>query len=348
MKGGNPTLDAKKYWNSVRRALLREPVDRIGLGGYLHLVEKFPDFCDYIEKISDEFREIGNCHKEGRPYRFRTRVAVLHSWGRLRSWTLSGHFHETCMHDLIHVNEALSGLPVEVSFIDFEDIKNGALDNADVVINAGKAGTAWSGGDHWKNDTVVVLLTKWVYEGGCFIGVNEPSAVEGYDTFFRMAHVLGVDEDTGAKISHGKWSFPTEVIEGLLPEGCFVNEKENRYLTEEKAKVLLSHDGMPDLTINDFGRGKGIYLGGFKLCSENTRMLFNLILLAGNEDLKGMYLTDNPYTECAYYPNSKKLIIINNSGYIQEATVHMLEKDVQVQLEAYDSAVVNVSSETVR
>lgn len=39
MEGGNPTLDAKKYWNSVRRALLRAKIDRIGLGGYLHLVE---------------------------------------------------------------------------------------------------------------------------------------------------------------------------------------------------------------------------------------------------------------------------------------------------------------------
>ena len=58
MEGGNPTLDAKKYWNSVRRALLRAKIDRIGLGGYLHLVEGFPDFCDYIEKVADEFRLI--------------------------------------------------------------------------------------------------------------------------------------------------------------------------------------------------------------------------------------------------------------------------------------------------
>lgn len=35
MEGGDPTLEAKKYWNSVRRALLRAPIDRIGLGGYL-------------------------------------------------------------------------------------------------------------------------------------------------------------------------------------------------------------------------------------------------------------------------------------------------------------------------
>ena len=155
MDGGDPTLEAKKYWNSVRRALLREPVQRIGLGGYLHLVEDYPDFCDYIEQVADEFRTIGEFHKEGRPYSIRTKVAVLHYWGKLRSWTLSGHFHETYMNDLIHINEALSGLPVDVSFISFEDVLNGALENVDVVINAGFAGSAWSGGGGWEKAGVV-------------------------------------------------------------------------------------------------------------------------------------------------------------------------------------------------
>ena len=85
MEGGNPTLDAKKYWNSVRRALLRAPIDRIGLGGYLHLVQDFPDFVDYIEKISDEFRELRDLHKAGKPYCCKTKVAVLHYWGSMRS-----------------------------------------------------------------------------------------------------------------------------------------------------------------------------------------------------------------------------------------------------------------------
>lgn len=219
-EGGDPTLDAKKYWNSVRRALLRAKIDRIGLGGYLHLVENFPDFCDYIEKVSDEFRLIRSFHDAGKPYTIRTRVAVLHSWGALRSWTLSGHFHETYMHDLIHINEALSGLPVDVKFISFEDVKKGALKDVDVVINAGYAGSAWSGGDNWKDDEVVTILTKWVHDGGAFIGVNEPSATEGYDTYFRMAHVLGIDEDTGARVCHGRWSFTADDTEEILPEGA--------------------------------------------------------------------------------------------------------------------------------
>ena len=194
MEGGNPTLDAKNYWISIRRALLRQPVDRLGLGGYLHLTENFPDFQDYIEELMKEFRKVKAMHADGGVYTLPCKVAVLHSWGKLRSWSLSGHFHETYMHTLIHINEALSGLPVDVSFIDFNDVKNGVLKDVDIVINAGRAGTAWSGGDAWKDAALVAALQKWVYEGGVLIGVEDPSAVEGYDTYFRMASVLGIQK----------------------------------------------------------------------------------------------------------------------------------------------------------
>ena len=210
MEGGNPTLEAKGYWKNVSRALLRAPIDRIGLGGYLSLTLPFPDFNDYIEKIADEFREIKEFHKAGKPYVLKPRVAVLTFWGSLRSWTCAGHYHEHPELDLINIIEALSGMPFDVEFISFDDLKNKGLDNYDVVINAGFAGSAWSGGEQWKDEKVVSLLTEWVNNGGAFIGVNEPSATDGYDTFFRMSHVLGVSEDTGARICHGKYSFDVE------------------------------------------------------------------------------------------------------------------------------------------
>lgn len=322
MEGGDPTLEAKRFWNSVRRALLREPVDRIGLGGYLHLVEDFPDFIDYIEKVSDEFRLIKSFHAEGKPYIIKTRVAVLHAWGKLRSWTLSGHFHETWMHDLIHVNEALSGLPIDVFFISFEDIKAGCLKDVDVVINAGYEGSAWSGGETWEDEEVVSALTQWVYQGGSFIGINEPSAVRGYDNFFRMAHVLGIDEDTGAKVCHGKWSFDVEDASELLPEGVSIESKKNRYLTDGNAKVLLADGEQPLLTVNEFGKGKGIYMAGFEVNPVNTRMLYQLIRYAGGEETVGMYMTDNLYTECAYYAQSRRLVVINNSEQEQKTVIN--------------------------
>lgn len=334
-EGGDPTLDAKKYWNSARRAMLRVKIDRLGLGGYLHLVEPYPDFCDYIEKLTDEFRMIRSFHDAGKPYEIKTKVAVLHSWGKLRSWTLSGHFHETYMHDLIHINEALSGLPVDVKFISFEDVKNGALDDVDVVINAGYAGSAWSGGDAWKDDALVTILTKWVYEGGTFLGVNQPSAVAGYDNYFRMAHVLGIDEDTGAKVCHGKWQFTAADEEGILPAGAHVAAKPKRYLTDGKAKVLMAEDGQPVVTVNEFGKGKGIYLASFDVDLANTRMLYQLIRYAGGEGVTGQYMTDNLNCECAYYPVSKKLVVINNSGEEQTTTVPTETGDVTVTLPPY-------------
>lgn len=342
MEGGNPTLDAKKYWNSVRRALLRQPVDRIGLGGYLHLVEPFPDFCDYIEKVSDEFRTVKSFHAQGAPLSIKTKVAVLHSWGKLRSWTLSGHFHETYMNDLIHINESLSGLPVDVSFISFEDVKAGALKDVDVVINAGYAGSAWSGGDNWKDEEVVSKLTEWVYNGGTFIGVDEPSAVAGYDTYFRMAHVLGIDEDTGARICHGKWQYDVSPVDGLMPEGSSIRGRSGLYLTDGKARVVAEADGAPAMTINDFGKGKGIYMSHYNISLENTRMLFNTILFAGGEALDGEYITDNPYTECAYYPASNMLVIINNSGETQTASVKTEAGVRTATLEAYDTAIIQM------
>ena len=337
MEGGDPTLDAKKYWNSVRRALLRDKIDRIGLGGYLHLVEPYPDFCDYIEKVADEFRLIRDFHGKGKPYSIKTKVAVLHSWGALRSWTLSGHFHETYMHDLIHINEALSGLPIEVSFISFEDVKKGALENVDVVINAGYAGSAWSGGDAWADDELVTILTKWVYEGGTFLGVNEPSAVEGYDNYFRMAHVLGIDKDTGARVCHGKWKFEVEQIEGLWPEGAMVEAKDNLYLTDGKARVIYADGERPTAVVNEFGKGKGIYLASFQVNQENTRLLYQLIRYAGDEGMTGLYMTDNLYTECAYYPDSKKLVVINNSDKVQTTTIMTQQGERTIEILPYDT-----------
>lgn len=341
MEGGNPTLDAKKYWNSVRRALLRAPIDRIGLGGYLHLVQDFPDFVDYIEKISDEFRALKDLHKVGKPYCCKTKVAVLHYWGSMRSWSLSGHFHETYMHDLIHINEALSGLPVEVKFINFEDVKKGALEDVNVVINAGAAGSAWSGGDAWKDDEVVAALTKWVYEGGTFIGVDEPSAVEGYDSYFRMAPVLGVDKDIIDRVCHGQWSFEVDekAAAEVMPQGSEVSERVKCHLTDGKAVVLAAKGNNPLMTKNSFGKGCGIYMSSFSVNNQNTKMLLNLILQAGGEAIDGNYLTDNADMECAYYPESRTLIVINNTDSVQETTINTEYGTEKIKLKAFDTMI---------
>ncbi|MDR1061939.1 MAG: 1,3-beta-galactosyl-N-acetylhexosamine phosphorylase [Clostridiales bacterium] len=380
--GGDPAADARRYWANVRRALMRQPVDRIGLGGYLHLTEAFPDFQECIAGIAREFRAIKALHGGGAPRVLRPKVAVLHAWGALRPWTLSGHFHETDSHALIHVNECLAGLPFDVSFISFDDIRgsreahgelsgeasgelSGALDGElpgalagghagggaggsqpfgsqplgaqphasrqaglgrlagiDVIINAGCKNSAWSGGELW-DDGAVLALTEWAHEGGVFIGIGEPSALDGYDTALRMSHVLGVDIDDGRYACHGRWSYEVRAPQGLLPDGAEFSPPPGQgvLLRGEDVSVYAERDGAPALTSHRFGRGAGIYATGLPYCGANARALQNIILHASGLPLEQEGVTDNPQTECALYGESGRVAVANSSGEPQRATV---------------------------
>lgn len=342
MKGGNPTLEAQRYWNNVRRALLRAQVDRIGLGGYLHLVQDFPEFVEYMEKVANEFRTYKTLHFKGMPYCLKPKIGVLTTWGKLRNWTCGGHYHEHPELDLINIMESLSGMPFEVEFLSFEDIKSKVHKDISVLINAGIAGSAWSGGEAWDDDKIVENITQWVAEGGVLLGVNEPSETEDYDTTFRMSNVLGVDRDHGERLCHGRWQF-TQSENGIsVIEKGTVEPKKDIYLTDGKAEVLLSQNGVPCVTCNIFGKGKGIYMAGYTHSMENTRMLLNLILYSTKESLTQNYLTSNYYTECAYFPLSGKLIVINNSELPQQTVVPTQEGDLLFELEPFATQIISL------
>jgi beta-D-galactosyl-(1->4)-L-rhamnose phosphorylase len=343
LPGGDPAGEARRYWAAMRRGMLRVPIDRIGLGGYLHLVQQKPEFVDCIEELADEFRMIQSLHRGGKPFTLRPRVAVLHAWGSLRPWTLSGHFHENKGQDLMHINESLSGLPLDVRFIDFEDVKNGALEGVDVVINCGAEGSAWSGGDAWRDVAVVERLSRFAFDGGVLIGVNEPGAVRGCDTLFCMAHVLGVDKDTGERVCHGKWPVEavSELPEGLLPAGCGVQAGGALYLTDEHTRVLRAESGHIAIAMHAFGKGCGVYMAYYRYTPENTRMLLNLILYACGESLAQNYIASNPMTDCVYFPTEDAIVIANATPLAQTTTVETKSGRETFELAPYGICTVN-------
>jgi len=336
--GGRPGEDAFNYWVNVRRSLLRKKIERSGLGGYLSLTEGYPDFIEAMDKILEEFDTISALHDTGPPKTLMPVISILHAWGALRTWTLSGHFHETDNHMLIHVLEALSGLPFEVKFLSFEDIAGGVPGGIDIIINAGEAGSAWSGGEYWNNPATIDALTKWVHnKGGIYMGIGEPSAIPGYNTYLRMAHVLGVDIDNGEKACHGRWAFEVTSEENLLPDEYVIPTRKNVILTDGNAKVIAVADSTPSITINTFGEGKGVYLADFALSPHSTRALMNLLLYTSMGDIPAAWATDdillqfainspgetaegvsdNPMVECAVFPEA--LVFINNSPATQKA-----------------------------
>lgn len=337
MEGGHPEQDAVAYWLHVRRALARQCVDRIGLGGYLHLTIGQEPFNDAIEQMGITFRHLKELHAQEAPAELPITVAVLHSWGSLRSWTLSGHFHETDQNVLIHINEALSGLPVKVNFISFADAKAGALKDADVVISAGRAGDAWSGGDAWQDPELVAEVTRFVYEGGCLIGAGEPTAATGGDTRFALAHVLGVDQDDGAYACHAPWEFKVEENAPFLIAEEALARTPGIRLTGPDTRVLRAEGNTPTLTLHAFGQGKAVYLGGFAYSPRAARMLLELLLCLTGAEGKAAGLTDDPLTECVWFPEQKTLVVMNSADAPVDARVALPGGQIPVHLEAHET-----------
>ena len=230
------------------------------------------------------------------------------------------------MHTLIHVNEALAGLPVEVSFISLDDVKNQDLSRYQVIINAGREGDAWSGGDGWKDPEVVSNLLSWTAAGGTFIGINEPSAVEGTTHRFRMAPVLGVDLDRGEKVCHGKFTFTSEEI--VLPEDCEFPAKAGIYLTDPETRVLRAVDGAPVYTEHKFGKGRGVYLSDYSWTPASLRVLQQILTPEGCE----LPASDNPEVETVWFPASRTVVFLNNSEKNQHAEAVVDGKKVAADL----------------
>ena len=337
MEGGHPERDAVAYWLHVRRALARQSVDRIGLGGYLHLTIGQDAFNDAIEEMAVIFRRLKALHAKEKPAELPVTVAVLHTWGALRSWTLSGHFHETDGNILIHINEALSGLPVKVKFISFEDVKQGALRDADVLINAGRAGDAWSGGDVWRDAELAAEITRFVYTGGSLIGAGEPSAAAGGDTRLALAHVLGVDQDDGAYACHGAWEYEAEKEAPFLIAEEALGKTPGIRLTAPDTRVLRERDGVPVLTLRDYGKGKAVYLGGFSYSPLAARMLLEMLLYLTGADGSAAGLTDDPLTECAFFPGQKTLVVMNNGDQTVKTSVALPDGKTDVLLAAHQT-----------
>ena len=339
-QGNDPVPEAVENWLCARRALMRRPVDRIGYGGYLSLAYKFPGFVDYIEKVTDEFRELYDNIAGSRPY-CGLKVAVLNCWGRLRSWQpyMVAHalwYKQT--YTYFGILEALSGAGVDVSFISFEDIRQGGIpEDLDVIINAGDAGTAWSGGDEWLDGTLVTAIRRWVYNGGGFVGVGEPCAVHHNGRFFQLADVLGVDKELGYTLSTDKYytkqaqgHFITEDMENSKVDGDdgvppidFGESMKNVYALDGDTEIVEYSDHEVHLSAHGYGKGRGVYIAGLPYSYENTRILLrSMYYAAGREgDMKKWY-ADNIYCEVHAYPETGKYAVVNNSSRPQVTTVY--------------------------
>ena len=329
-EGGDPVGEARDNWLTARRAILRKPIDRIGYGGYLKLACQFPEFLDYVESVCNEFRQLYQNIQGGRPVCLK-RVAVLNCWGKARSWGCHMVHHALYQkenYSYAGVIEALSGAPFDVSFISFEDIgkQPDLLNSLDVLICVGDGDTAHTGGRWWENAQVASAIRGFVLQGGGFIGVGEPSGHQYQGHYFQLASVLGVEKETGFTLGYSKFNQQEHPDHFLLEDASepvnFGEGKKGVYALEG-TQVLIKRDGDVQLSVNDAGRGRAVYVSGLPYSPHNARLLHRAVMWASHaeEELR-RWFSENPAVDVHAYEGSRKYCVVNNSAEAQSTTVY--------------------------
>ena len=329
-EGGDPVREAKENWVTARRAILRKPIDRIGYGGYLKLALQFPEFVDYVESVCNEFRELYENIKGTTPYCVK-RVAVLNCWGKMRAWGCHMVHHALYYkqnYSYAGVIEMLSGAPFDVKFISFEDIKNDPhlLDSLDVIINVGDADTAHTGGIWWEDPEISSAIRKFVWNGGGFIGVGEPSGHPYQGHILQLASVLGVEEENGFTLNYDKYNWEEHPNHFILQDADkpidFGEGKKNIYALEG-TEVLVQRNKEVQMAAHDFGKGRAVYISGVPYSFANSRTLYRAILWSvHSEEELHTWFSSNYNVEVHAYVKNGKYCVVNNTYEPQDTTVY--------------------------
>jgi 1,3-beta-galactosyl-N-acetylhexosamine phosphorylase len=355
---GDPITESIRNWVKIRRAMLRVPIDRIGYGGYLGLAYNYPGFIEHVQYIRNQFSDILENTQKTKPFTQPIKVAVLSVWGKLRSWINTVgpdqkfHIGRADINEITGPNmlECLSGLPVDVSFISFADIEeNGVSEDVDIIINEGAAGTAWSGGDHWKSIKVQSEIRRWIANGGGLLGIAEPCAVHNGGSFIQLKDVLGVEKETGNTIncSIGK---ANRIERHFITENSDAkpdfSTKSYIYPISCETHVLKTDDhGHVCLAVNEYDKGRGAYISGISYSLDNADLLYRTLLwLSRNEmNLKKWYC-GNVNIGCTAFPKKSRFVVFNNASDIQKGIIYDGSGEViKIQLQPYEMKWLDIS-----
>ena len=341
-EGGDPVKEAKENWVTARRAILRKPIDRIGYGGYLKLALQFPEFIDYVASVCDEFRELYENIKGTTPYCVKT-VAVLNSWGKMRSWGCHMVHHALYQkqnYSYAGIIEALSGAPFDVKFISFDDIRKdpAILDGIDVVINVGDGDTAHTGGAEWEDPAVSAAVRKFVHRGGGFIGVGEPTGHQYQGHYLQLSGILGVEKETGFTLNYDKYNWeqhPDHFILEDVADQVDLGEGKKSIYALDGTEILVQKDKEVQMAVNAFGSGRSVYISGLPYSFENSRVLYRAILWsAHSEEALHKWFSTNYNVEVHAFVANGKYCVVNNTYVPQDTTVYTDRDSFPLHLEA--------------
>lgn len=338
-EGGDPLAESLSNWRKIRRAIMIRSVDRIGWGGYLNLAASFPEFSRHLEELADEFRDIkARVGNQGAALH-RGKLAVVSSWGVLRSWINAFGRDQKFLVKRPDVTaiagsnllECLAGLPFDVCFLSYEELlSQGIPSDVTSLVSYGEAGSAWSGGKIWDKPELAAIIRKFVADGGSYLAAQEPSAYQKQGSYFQLSDLLGVDKEIGFGPMKNKR--PMELCEGHFI-AADLSEKQKAsfspsyvYAVCADTQLVASDESGQHIAVaaKEYGKGRSVYLSELPYSPENSRLLHRALLWARREeDSLERCFSENPATECHCFPEQGLLAVENLTNQDQDTVVRL-------------------------
>ncbi|MGN1051830.1 MAG: lacto-N-biose phosphorylase central domain-containing protein, partial [Candidatus Scatosoma sp.] len=198
-------------------------------------------------------------------------------------------------------------------------------------------------------------VRKFVNNGGGFIGVGEPTALQRNGKFFQLSDVLGVDKECGISLGEDKYNIEKHgehfIMEDIASPVDYGEDKKNIYALDGTNVIdIVFSDrfvrkvnvGEVKMATNNYGKGRSFYVTGLPYSAQNTKLLYRAILwTAGKEDMDKKSYCTNPLTEAHFYGD--RYAVINNTDQEQNTTFYdMNGESRELALKPWDVFWINV------
>ena len=200
------------------------------------------------------------------------------------------------------------------------------LKGIDVLLNIGDGDTAHTGGEVWEDPEISAAVKRFVWNGGGFIGVGEPSGHQYQGRCLQLSGVLGVEKETGFTLGYDKYNWEEHpdhfILADCAGEVDFGEGKKNIYALPG-AQVLKQRDREVQLAVNEFGSGRAVYLSGLPYSFANSRLLHRAVLWsAHSEEQLKVWLSSNCNVDVHAYVKNGRFCVVNNTYEPQSTTVY--------------------------
>ena len=120
--------------------------------------------------------------------------------------------------------------------------------------------------------------------------------------------------------------------QGIKPLGGidFGEPIANTFPVNEDVTLLRADGGQVQLAVNEYGKGRGVYVSGLPYSAANARLLERILFWAShNEDKYTAYSSTNPECEVAVFPDAGQYCVINNTDRPQSTDVALPDGSIE-------------------